>query len=43
LLGGRDIVFDNLFVDILGMAIVLLCLMGLMPSRRPSRRTVSDF
>jgi hypothetical protein len=36
-------VFDNLFVDILGMAIVVLCLMGLVPSRRPSRRTVSDF
>jgi hypothetical protein len=36
-------VFDNLIVDILGMALVMLCLIGLLPSRRPSRRYISDF
>jgi hypothetical protein len=42
---GRDTVFifDNLIVDILGMALVVLCLIGLVPSRRPSRRYISDF
>ena len=44
LLRGRVIVlFGNLIVDVLGMALVLLCLVGLLPSRRPSRRYISDF
>jgi hypothetical protein len=37
-------VFDNLVFDLLGMALVALCLAGLAaPSRRPRRRAVSDF
>jgi hypothetical protein len=41
--GDTVFVFDNLIVDILGMALVVLCLIGLVPSRRPSRRYIGDF
>jgi hypothetical protein len=41
---GSAIVFDNLIFDLLGMALVALCLAGLLaPSRRPPRRAISDF
>jgi hypothetical protein len=35
-------VFDNLIVDIFGMVMVAICLVGLVPSRRPSGRYASD-
>jgi hypothetical protein len=41
---GSIIVFDNLIFDLLGMALVALCLAGMVaPSRRPRSRAVSDF
>jgi hypothetical protein len=41
--GGKATVFDNLIFDLLGMALAALCLAGLLaPSRRPSRRAISD-
>jgi len=39
---GVCVVFDNLIVDIFGMVMIGFCLMGLVPSRRSSRRYVSD-
>jgi hypothetical protein len=36
-------VFDNLILDVLGLALVALCLIGLVPSRRPSGRAIRDF
>jgi hypothetical protein len=40
---GKATVFDNLIFDLLGMALAVLCLAGLLaPSRRPSRRAISD-
>jgi hypothetical protein len=40
---GEATVFDNLIFDLLGMALAVLCLAGLLaPSRRPSRRAISD-
>jgi hypothetical protein len=42
ILGEIAIVFDNLIVDIFGMVIIATCLIGLVPSRRPSRRYASD-
>jgi hypothetical protein len=41
---GRVFVFDNLIFDILGMALVALCLaVTLVPSRRPQGRCIRDF
>jgi hypothetical protein len=41
---GRAFVFDNLIFDILGMALVALCLaVMLVPSRRPPGRCIRDF
>jgi hypothetical protein len=41
---GRVFVFDNLIFDILGMALVALCLaVVLVPSRRPPGRCIRDF
>jgi hypothetical protein len=39
---GERNVFDNLIVDLLGMALVVFCLIGLLPSRRPARH-IRDF
>jgi hypothetical protein len=37
-------VFENLIFDLSGMALVALCLTGLIaPSRRPRGRAISDF
>jgi hypothetical protein len=40
---GREIVSDNLILDLLGLALVALCLIGLVPARRPPGRCVGDF
>jgi hypothetical protein len=41
---GSIIVFENLIFDLLGMALVALCLTGLVaPARRSPRRAISDF
>jgi hypothetical protein len=40
--GWGFVVFDNLIVDVFAMAMVLLCLVGLVPTRRPSRRYLGD-
>jgi hypothetical protein len=36
------IVFDNLIVDLFGMALVVFGLIGLVPTQRPSRRPIGD-
>jgi hypothetical protein len=41
---GSVVVFENLIFDLSGIALVALCVAGLMaPSRRPRRRAISDF
>jgi hypothetical protein len=41
---GSVMVFENLIFDLSGIALVALCLTGLMaPSRRPRGRAISDF
>jgi hypothetical protein len=41
---GSVMVFENLIFDLLGMALVALCLTGLKaPTRRSPRRAVSNF